>query len=104
MTSLFIPPAADFTALAPLKETNPDLRIVASLGGSRVKAETFSLLTSSAEGLANFTQGASDFVREMALDGLEVDWRWPGQQGGAKDRQDLTTLMKVCVCVIFFSL
>ncbi|KAK3876870.1 hypothetical protein Pcinc_018368 [Petrolisthes cinctipes] len=90
----------DFTELASLKTTNPHLKIVASLGGSRMKGETFSLLTSSVEGLANFTQGASDFINEMGLDGLEMDWRWPGQQGGAKDRQDLTTLMKVLRLVL----
>ncbi|KAK4298653.1 hypothetical protein Pmani_029009 [Petrolisthes manimaculis] len=90
----------DFTELASLKTTNPHLKIVASLGGSRMKGETFSLLTSSAEGLANFTQGASDFINEMGLDGLEMDWRWPGQQGGAKDRQQLTTLMKVLRLVL----
>lgn len=85
----------DFTKLKALKARNPKLRLVASIGGENVKTETFSLVTSSVEGVANFTEGVVAFVTANGLDGLEVDWRWPGQNGGSKDKDDVTTLMKV---------
>lgn len=65
---------------------------MASLGGNSVKRETFALLTSSVESVANLTQGAATFLEAHQLDGIEVDWRWPTT---GKDKEDLTTLVKV---------
>lgn len=70
---------------------------MASIGAENVKTETFSVVTSSVESVANFTEGVVAFVTANGLDGLEVDWRWPGQNGGDKDKDDVTTLMKVRV-------
>ncbi|KAK7077759.1 hypothetical protein SK128_016555 [Halocaridina rubra] len=71
------------------------MKLLASLGGPHVKAETFSLVTSSVEGVANFTEGLISFVASNQLDGIEIDWRWPGQHGGRKEIDDVSTLMKV---------
>ena len=57
-----------------------------------MKGDTFSLLTSSVEAVTNLTEAASTFLATHQLDGLEVDWRWPSH---AKEREDLTTLIKV---------
>ncbi|KAK8383869.1 hypothetical protein O3P69_015961 [Scylla paramamosain] len=88
---------ADFASYNALKIINPDLKVVASLGGERVKGDTFSLLTSSADAVANLTQATSTFLATHQLDGLEVDWRWPSD---AKAKEDLTTLIKVLRLVL----
>ena len=71
------------------------MKLVVSIGGDNIKSETFSLITSSAEGISNFTKGVAKFISKNDIDGVEIDWRWPSKQGGVKDKDDLTTLMKV---------
>ncbi|KAK8754237.1 hypothetical protein OTU49_015097, partial [Cherax quadricarinatus] len=92
--------STDLKVVTSLKEKNPDLRVVASVGGSKVKPETFSLITASVDGIANFTDSVAEFLSRNNLDGVEVDWRWPGLAGGNKDKNDLTTLIKVLRLVL----
>ncbi|KAF2350957.1 Glycoside hydrolase family 18 catalytic domain [Trinorchestia longiramus] len=77
-----------------MKLKNPNLRTIVSVGGSSVKAESFERIVSTKSSISNFTDNIVDFLQTKDMDGVEVDWQWPGQRGGSKDRNDLTLLMK----------
>lgn len=60
--------------------------MLASLGGEAVKASTFSSFITDIESLNNLTSSINAYYREGILDGVELDWEWPVQEGGKKDR------------------
>lgn len=69
-----------------------------------MKAQAFELISSSKQTVANFSEEITAFVQEKNFDGIEIDWQWPGQKGGSKDRDQLTLLVKVScmkqICII----
>lgn len=72
--------------LSLLRDQNPRLKVLASLGGEAVKASTFSSFITDIESLNNLTSSINAYYREGILDGVELDWEWPVQEGGKKDR------------------
>lgn len=72
--------------LEALRYQNPRLKVLASLGGEAVKASTFSSFITERESLNNLTSSINAHYRSGLLDGVEIDWEWPFQEGGKKDR------------------
>ena len=83
--------------LTALKTRNPNLKIILSVGGWG--ADNFSNAALSDHSRRRFSQSAAGLLRAYALDGLDVDWEYPGQPGPgivyrSEDKQNFTLLLK----------
>ncbi|MDR3716816.1 MAG: glycoside hydrolase family 18 protein [Puia sp.] len=84
--------------LVGLKARNPDLKILISIGGwSWSKLFSDAVLTDSTR--AVFASSAIDIVSRYDLDGVDIDWEYPGQIGDGnkfrpEDKQDYTLFFK----------
>ena len=88
----------DLKALQKLKEINPDLKILVSVGGW-VWSGNFSDAALTPEARARFAKSAADFVQQYKLDGIDIDWEYPNQIGAGnthrvEDIENFTLLMK----------
>lgn len=90
---------ANFEVLNSLKEVNPDLKILISVGGwSRSKFFSDAALTSESRKI--FAQSAVGFLKKYHLDGIDLDWEYPGLSGDgnvyrAVDKQNFTLMLKI---------
>lgn len=87
--------------MAAFRLQNPKLKVLASLGGQAVKASTFSSFITNIESLNNLTSSINGYYRDGLLDGVEIDWEWPFQEGGKKDRIKLIRYARVSFTQIF---
>ncbi len=62
--------AGCLAALAKLKETNPHLKTVLSVGGGAGSKE-FPVFTAKADGLTNFARSAKEWVIKHSMDGID---------------------------------
>jgi chitinase len=88
----------DLTKLQALKRTNPRLKILVSVGGW-VWSGHFSDVALTDESRKKFAASAVDFLLEYQLDGIDIDWEYPGQVGAGntfreEDRENFTLLLK----------
>jgi chitinase len=88
-------PAA-LASLVALEERNPALRILVSVGGW--EAEGFSDAALTEDSRAVFAVSVVEFVRQHRVDGVDLDWEYPGQGvAGIKyrpeDKQNFTRLL-----------
>lgn len=84
-------------ALVRQKERNPNLKVMIACGGWG--ADGFSDMALTAESRTKFIQSARDFIAEYQLDGMDMDWEYPGISGAGtkareEDTQNFTALMK----------
>lgn len=63
-------------ALKRIREIHPQLKLVLSIGGW--SADGFSQAARSAEGRARMADTAAALAEEYGLDGIDVDWEYPG--------------------------
>ena len=87
---------AHLAKLRGLKGANPELKIILSIGGWG--AEWFSDAALTPESRCRFATSAIQLVKTHQLDGLDIDWEFPGQRGAgnrfrAEDRQNFTALL-----------
>ena len=83
--------------LVALRKTKPDLKIIVSVGGW--KADGFSDAALTAASREAFAASAVELVRKYSLDGVDIDWEYPGQgvagiRYRAEDRQNFTRLLQ----------
>jgi len=84
--------------LSELKKINPDLKILISIGGwSWSKNFSDAVLTDTST--QNFALSAVDIVSKYNLDGIDIDWEYPGLIGDSniyrpEDKQHYTNLFK----------
>ena len=88
---------AALRALTALRKKNPKLKILVSVGGWM--AEGFSDAASTDASRSTLARSAVELLREHALDGIDLDWEYPGQGvAGIKfrpeDKQNFTLLLK----------
>src|SRR5262249_41004138 len=88
---------AHLSQLQALKAKNPRLKVILSIGGWG--ADNFSLAAFNATTRRRFASGAIDLVKRYALDGLDLDWEYPGQPGPGimfldEDKENFTALLK----------
>jgi len=88
----------NLAALVALKQENPSLTVLISVGGW-LGSGNFSdmALTKQSRGL--FIESAVKFIERHQLDGLDIDWEYPGQAGAGnrfrpEDKQSYTQLFK----------
>jgi len=70
----------NFRYLVGLKKVNPDLKILISLGGWSW-SENFSDAVLTASSRKKFAKSCVDIIRLHQLDGVDIDWEYPGFKG-----------------------
>ncbi|MHA6480821.1 glycosyl hydrolase family 18 protein [Paenibacillus sp. strain BS8-2] len=89
----------NFESFATIKESNPHLKLLVSVGGWSW-SNNFSHVAASEVTRRAMANSAVDFMREYGLDGLDIDWEYPiegGEEGNAHSPEDtvnFTLLMK----------
>lgn len=84
-------------ALVKQKERNPNLKVMIACGGWG--ADGFSDMALTPESRAKFIESARAFIQQYQLDGMDMDWEYPGISGAGtmarpEDTQNFTALMK----------
>lgn len=90
--------AANFATLVGLKQQNPSLKILVSVGGW-IWSGNFSDAVLTRESRARFIDSVVDFIERYHLDGLDIDWEYPGMVGAGnrfrpEDGRNFTLVMK----------
>lgn len=90
--------AHDLEYLTGLRRQNPSLQVLLSVGGW-LGSGGFSDAALTAQSRAAFVRSGIDLVRRYDLDGIDVDWEYPGQSGAgntfrSEDKQNFTLLLK----------
>ncbi len=88
----------NLASLVALKHQNPSLTVLVSVGGW-LWSGPFSDTALSSQSRAIFIASVVDFVTRHQLDGLDVDWEYPGLPGAEnhfrpQDKQNYTLLLK----------
>ncbi len=90
--------SVNFLELQKLKEVNPSIKILVSIGGWTWSTNfSNAALTDSSRKV--FAQSAVGILNKYKLDGLDIDWEYPGQKGDnnifrAEDKQNFTLFLK----------
>lgn len=88
----------NFVNLKKLKQNNPELKILISIGGWSWSGN-FSNAALSDTSRRAFAESAVRMVRKYALDGIDIDWEYPDQSGDGNtyrtgDKQNYTYMFK----------
>jgi chitinase len=98
MVTGFTKDQENFALLEALKAQNPSLTILVSVGGW-LWSTNFSDVSLSTQSREVFIQSVMEFLTRYNLDGLDIDWEYPGMVGAghpfrAEDKQNFTLLLK----------
>lgn len=98
MVEGFAQDAQNIPLVTALRRENPRLQVVISVGGW-LWSGGFSDAALTEESRRVFAASAVEFVRRYGLDGLDVDWEYPGMAGAghafrSEDRENFTLLLK----------
>lgn len=98
MVTGFSHDAENFAFLNSLKQQNPQLTVLVSVGGW-LWSTNFSDMAVSRESRAAFIDSVMQFLIQYKLDGLDIDWEYPGMPGSGhkfrgEDKQNFTALVK----------
>jgi chitinase len=88
----------NLASLVALKQRNPSLTVLVSAGGW-LWSGGFSDIALSKESRAVFIDSVAEFITRHQLDGLDIDWEFPGLPGATnnfrpQDKQTYTLLLK----------
>src|SRR5579863_9546409 len=89
--------AQNFAQLTALRNANPRLTVLVSVGGW-LWSQNFSDMALTAASRRVFEDSAMEFLARYDLDGLDIDWEYPGLPGAghpyrAEDKQNFTALL-----------
>jgi chitinase len=89
---------ANFRTLVGLKQQNPSLQVLVSVGGW-LWSGNFSDMALTKESRSKFVASVVEFVDRYKLDGLDIDWEYPGMIGSGnrfrpEDQRNYTLLLK----------
>lgn len=91
--------SANFRRLNELKKINPNLKILISIGGWSW-SENFSDAVLTPSSRRKFARSSVDIIKRYELDGVDVDWEYPGIPGEEgniyrpEDKQNFTLMFK----------
>lgn len=91
--------SVNFRNLNLLKGDNPNLKILISIGGW-AWSENFSDAVLTNESRVKFARSAVDIIRKYDLDGVDIDWEYPGMPGEEdnvyrkEDKENYTLMFK----------
>ncbi|XP_014681961.1 PREDICTED: chitotriosidase-1-like [Priapulus caudatus] len=76
---------AMYEQIIALKQKNPQLKVMLAIGGYNFGPSQFSKMSSTAQGRKSFATNAIPFLRSRNMDGLDIDWEFPGEteRGGS---------------------
>ncbi|XP_047998532.1 acidic mammalian chitinase-like isoform X1 [Leguminivora glycinivorella] len=81
--------------LIALKKKNPELKILAAIGGWNEASTNFSAVVNDKTKRALFVKNLYNYVDTNGFDGLDLDWEYPSQREGvASDKKKFVTLVK----------
>jgi len=88
----------NLATLVALKQQNPSLTVMVSVGGW-LWSGVFSDLALTKQSRETFIASVADYLDRHQLDGLDIDWEYPGMPGSeahfrAEDQQNFTLLLK----------
>lgn len=88
----------NFRILNKLKERNPDLKILISIGGWTWSGQ-FSDMSLTEESRKKFIESSINFIDRYQLDGIDIDWEFPNLEGYGnihrpEDKQNFTYLLR----------
>lgn len=75
--------------MAALRERNPDLKVIVSVGGWG-RCEEFPKMAATAENRQRFAADAVQYIREHDLDGIDYDWEFPDED----ETEDFTAILR----------
>ena len=88
----------NYRELQKLKQQNPDLKILISVGGWG-KSNGFSDAAIRQSSRDSFVRSAMEYVEHYQIDGVDIDWEYPAQAGAGnihrpEDKQNFTFLLR----------
>ncbi|HEY3706636.1 MAG TPA: glycoside hydrolase family 18 protein [Terracidiphilus sp.] len=98
MVTGFAHDAENFAFLTALRKENPNLTILVSVGGW-LWSTNFSDVSLNSATRATFIHSVAEFITQYQLDGLDIDWEYPGLPGAGhpfrpEDKQNFTALLR----------
>jgi chitinase len=89
---------AHLSQLQALKAKNPSLKIIVSVGGWG--ADNFSDASLTDSSRDKFVRSVIALIKRYALDGIDLDWEYPGQPGPgikfrSEDKENFTSLLRI---------
>ncbi|KAF5270886.1 hypothetical protein FQR65_LT05403 [Abscondita terminalis] len=66
-----------------LKQQNPSLKTLIAVGGWNEGSPKYSVIAANAQYRQNFVNSAINLMNQYNFDGLDLDWEYPAQRGGA---------------------
>ena len=90
--------AENYAYLVGLKKDNPSLTVLTSVGGW-LWSTNFSDMVLTAQTRSAFCDSVMEFLKTYKLDGLDIDWEYPGLPGAGhpfrnEDKENFTLLLK----------
>ncbi|XP_067664594.1 chitinase-3-like protein 2 [Haliotis asinina] len=78
-----------------LKLRNPQLRVLLAVGGWKEGSKPFLPIIENEYTMSKWADNAVSYLREHNMDGMDMDWEFPGVRGSEpSDKYKFTTLMK----------
>jgi chitinase len=98
MVTGFSSDAQNFALLTALRRQNPTFTVLVSVGGW-LWSTSFSDVSLTPQSRSVFVQSVMDFLRRYDLDGLDIDWEYPGMAGAghrfrSQDGHNFTLLLE----------
>lgn len=98
MVTGFAKDEENFAVLESLKKQNPSLTVLVSVGGWEW-SDKFSDMSLTLESRKVFIASVMDFLKKYSLDGLDIDWEYPGLPGSTRnfrpeDTRNFTRLLE----------
>jgi len=93
------PLRGNLNQLIKLKQKNPHLKTLISIGGWTLSA-TFSDFAATAGGRSHFATSAVAFMKQYGFDGVDIDWEYPvgggldGNHNRPEDKQNFTAMLQ----------
>lgn len=79
-----------------LKTLNPNLKVLVAMGGYNEGSTVYSNVAASAYLRSAMVENVIGFLRQYGFDGFDLDWEYPGMEGGAPaDKQNFIALLQL---------
>lgn len=93
---LVVPTPTFLKSLVRLRDTNPDLQVIAAIGGWAADGFSDAALTPTSR--YAFARNVKKLINEYKLDGIDIDWEYPGSSASGiksrpEDRENFTLLL-----------
>lgn len=75
-----------------LKSTNPDVKLLITLGGWTEDSMAFSHVAADPHKKSTLASTLIHYMQTYNLDGIDIDWEYPGQNGGTPDDKVLNSV------------